>query len=115
MEGEFLASTGTLFADEAEGFDLPEFLFGDAKVGEDLTNGGEGGRLNRRRLRSLIRGRQHDSRWRARGRGDGETGFGAAYGHRAAGDCNETVPKPYLFGRKGDQLRAKAESPKTCK
>ena len=29
--------------------------------------------------------------------------------------CNETVPKPYLIGRKGDQLRAKAESPKWCK
>ena len=30
----------------------------------------------------------------------------------AAGHCNKTVPKPYLFGWKGDQLRAKAESPK---
>jgi hypothetical protein len=29
--------------------------------------------------------------------------------------CNETVPKPYLIGRKGDQLRAKAEAPKWCK
>jgi hypothetical protein len=28
--------------------------------------------------------------------------------------CAKTVPKPYLFGWKGDQLRAKAEPLKTC-
>jgi len=115
VEGEFLASTGTLFADKAEGLNLPEFLFADAKVGEDLTNRGEGGRLNRRRLRNLIGKRRHDSRWRARSCRDGETGFGITDPYMAASDCNETVPKPYLFGRKGDQLGAKAESPKTCK
>jgi hypothetical protein len=55
MEGEFLASIRTLFADEADGFDLPESLFGDAKVWEDLTNGAERRRQNGGRSRSLIR------------------------------------------------------------
>jgi hypothetical protein len=36
IEGKFLASIGTLFADETDGFDLPESLFGDAKVWQDL-------------------------------------------------------------------------------
>jgi hypothetical protein len=39
-------------------------------------------------------------------------GLGVANKQRAAGHCNKTVAKPYLLGGKGDQLRAKAESPK---
>jgi len=54
MEGEFLASIGALFADETDGFDLPESVFADAELGENLTNGGEGGRQNGERLRSFI-------------------------------------------------------------
>jgi len=67
MEREFLASLLTLFADETNGFDLPESLSADTKVGEDLANGDERRRQNGGRLGSIIEYRRHDSRWRARG------------------------------------------------
>jgi hypothetical protein len=102
-----LASIGTLFADETDGFDLPESLFGDAKVGEDLTNGREGRRQNGGRLRSLIGWRGHDLWWRARSWRD--AGQGLVWPARIVRQATvtELYQNPIYLAGKGIDLERK--------
>jgi hypothetical protein len=94
--------------------DLSGSLFGDANGREYFAYSCEGGRGISRWLWGLIAYRRHHSQLRARVYGDGRQGLAGSRTYDSATDCNRTVAKPYLFGGKGDQLRANAESPKVC-
>jgi hypothetical protein len=114
VERDFLFALLTLLSNHQNGIDLLCASGCDPDLGQDGSNWGQGGRAKSRTfLFRFERCRHGIGCWCEALQGfeddrvcrHADEGWGVRR-------CNGTVPKPYLIGWQGDQLRAKAESPK---